>query len=172
MTTFVANTFIAAGLTLGTLPSPRETAYSEEPRAMAREAEHAREAFEQSIALMGVKASVISELWSVHAECETPDWDGYGAAAIDRASARVAEQIICALPNDVAVPEITPQPNGHIALDWIASRHRMLSVSASPNGRLAFAWHNGSDRAYGVVRFDGERVPHEILAKAREIMAS
>ncbi|MFI4914993.1 MAG: hypothetical protein ACIAS6_00625 [Phycisphaerales bacterium JB060] len=136
---------------------------------MAREAEHAREAFEQSVALMGNKASVISELWSIAGECEKPDWDGYGAAAIDRASVRVAEQIIRALPNDVAMPEVTPEPDGHISLDWIVSPHRVLSVSASPNGRLAVAWLNGSNRGHMVERFDGERIPAKILTLIHEI---
>lgn len=172
MTMFLTNAAITAGVAFGGPAAPRQTAFSPESGRLVEAARDARAKLEQSFALFGTRGDVLAELRSVVEECEEPDWDGYGAAAIDGASARVAEQIIRALPNDVAMPEVTPQPNGHIALDWIAARHRMLSVSASPNARLAFAWLDGSDRGYGVVRFDGERVPREILAKAREIMAS
>ncbi|MGB5833331.1 MAG: hypothetical protein WBG92_15245 [Thiohalocapsa sp.] len=47
-----------------------------------------------------------------------PNWDGYGADPVDSASVDRAATILLALPSRIPSPEITPNPNGTISLDW------------------------------------------------------
>lgn len=54
-------------------------------------------------------------------------WDGYGADPIDGACVANAEAILRALPGSAPSPEITPNPNGTLSLDW-ESGHQALSL--------------------------------------------
>jgi hypothetical protein len=52
------------------------------------------------------------------------DWDGYGAAAIPPDIIRMAYAIISSLQDYVPAPEISPNPNGTISLEWENERGR------------------------------------------------
>ena len=73
------------------------------------------------------------------------------------------------LPDDVPMPELAPEPDGAISLDWVHSRARVFSISAGRSDRLAYAWLDGTDSGHGVARFDGERIPPLVLDAIREI---
>lgn len=45
-------------------------------------------------------------------------WDGYGASRINQLTCRNARQFLNTLPNDHPFPELTPNPNGTISMDW------------------------------------------------------
>jgi hypothetical protein len=124
---------------------------------------------ERSEALFGGKASAISRLRELAAECSSHDWDGYGALPANPLAVAFAERFIRALPEEVALPEFAIEPEGSISLDWIESQHRLFSVSVGPRLRLAFAWLDGSDRGHGVARFDMVRIPGRILDGIRSI---
>ena len=68
-----------------------------------------------------------------------------------------------ALPDRVPLPEISPEPDGSVSLDWTQSRNRLFSVSVSGSNRLAYAWVDGTDSGHAVVRFDGQSIPLPIL---------
>ena len=78
--------------------------------------------------------------------------------------------MIRALPPGVPLPEVAPEPDGAISLDWIRSRNNLFSLTVGSGDRLAFAWLDGSDTGHGVVRFDGQVVPKRILQGIDEIM--
>jgi len=169
MKTISKRDFVAFGVAVGGLASPR-LAFSQEAVYVGKAAGSARIGLEQSHALFGNRAHAISELWAVAERCAEADWDGYGAEAIDLDSVLIAQRLLRALPEGDPMPEITPEPDGHVSLDWFGPHRRVFSVSASPNGRLACAWLNASERGHSVIRFDGERVPREVLTRARETM--
>lgn len=81
-----------------------------------------------------------------------------------------ALKFLRALPENVPLPEIAPEPDGSISLDWIDSRSRMFSLSIGGSYRLAFAWVDGADKGHGVVRFGGAAVPIRILEGIAAIM--
>ena len=62
------------------------------------------------------------------------------------------------------MPEVAVDPDGAVSLDWIPSRHRMLSVSfEGSSDRLAYAWVDGTDHGSAVTRFDGRTAPNRLL---------
>jgi hypothetical protein len=129
-----------------------------------------RKSVEKSQALFGGKAVVIGQIWALVNECSEPGWDGDGAGPVDRFAAFKAAEVIRALPARLPLPEVTPEPDGAISLDWIRSRSRVFSLTVGSSARLASAWVDGSDRGYAVVRFDGQVVPNRILQGIDEIM--
>lgn len=144
--------------------SSRNTSVSTEGAYVAEAASAAMEWRERSQALFGEKAALISEIVLTGRECGRPDWDGYGAYGVDVTAVRNAAAFVRALPDDVPLPEASPEPDGAISLDWVASRSRVFSVSTGQSDRLAFAWIDGTNRGHGVERFDGINVPRRILS--------
>jgi hypothetical protein len=68
-----------------------------------------------------------------------------------------------ALPRTIPIPEISADPDGEIAFDWVASSGRMFSVSVSDSGRLSYAGYFGENsRIHGTENL-GEAVPFEVL---------
>jgi hypothetical protein len=146
------------------------SAVSEESRAVREAVESIRKSVEKSQALFGGKAAAIGRVWALVNECSDPGWDGDGADPVDRLAAFRAADVIRALPPRVPFPEVTPEPDGAISLDWIRSRNQLFSLTVGSGDRLAFAWLNGSDRGHGVVRFGGQAIPNPILHGIDEIL--
>jgi hypothetical protein len=116
------------------------------------------------------KSAAILQIRALAQECAEPGWDGDGAEPISQAAASLAVDLIRALPDGVALPEFAPEPDGSISLDWIQSRSRLLSLSAGPGSRLAYAWLDGEDRGHAVACFDGATLPWRILEEIRGIV--
>lgn len=114
--------------------------------------------------------STLSRLWAMLDECSEPDWDGSGAAPLNVSAVAAAEIFIRALPEGVPLPEVAPEPDGSVSLDWIKSRHRQLSLSIGGMDRVAYAWHDGTDRGHAVASFDGTKIPNRILEGIKSLM--
>jgi len=122
---------------------------------------------EQSAALFGDRNSLISKLWELADECGSEDWDGEGAVALDNAAIGNAVSFIRALPAGIPLPELAPEPDGAVSLDWMISKTRMFSVSCGSSSRLAYSWLDGTDRGHAVAGFDGWSIPERILQGIR-----
>jgi hypothetical protein len=146
------------------------TAVSAEAGAVHRSAVEARESLEQSIVLFGPQTACISEIVAAAAEHSDPDWNGEGADPVSLLARDRATALIRALPRALPMPEVAPEPDGSLSLDWIHTRSRMVSVSVGVTDRLAFAWIDGTDRGHAVERFDGDRIPSLILDRIRHTM--
>jgi hypothetical protein len=141
------------------------TAVSQEADTIRRSVSASIESMRQSVALFGPKTEAVSEILAVAAKYGESDWDGEGADSVDALAVDRAIAFIHALPGSVPVPEVAPEPDGAISLDWIYSRSRILSVSVGRSDRLAFAWLDGTDQGHAVARFDWQRIPSLILER-------
>lgn len=125
---------------------------------------------ERSVALFGDKAAALSRLHGLADECSQDDWDAAGAQPLSADAVQRAEGFLRALPDNVPIPDCSPEPDGSVSLDWAKSRRRLFSISISESDRLAFAWLDGSDKGHGVARFDGRVVPERVLFGIRSIL--
>jgi hypothetical protein len=118
----------------------------------------------QTSAEFGSKTALMSELWGLAQSHADAGWDGGEALPVDRHAIALAVAFVRALPDDGEMPEVAVDPDGAVSLDWMPSRHRMLSVSFAGNSdRLAYAWIDGTDRGSAVARFDRSTVPMRLL---------
>ena len=106
----------------------------------------------------------MSKLWDLARSHAEEGWDGGEAAPADRQAIARAVAFIRALPDDCEMPEVGVDPDGAMTLDWMVSRHRMLSISvAGDSDRLAYAWLDGTDRGNAVAKFDRDTVPIRLM---------
>ncbi len=140
------------------------SAVSAEASQVRSRAEFMVDRVESSDALFGDKTAVISKLWALAQSHGESGWDGGEAFSVDRRAIARAAAFIRALPDDCDAPDVGVDLDGAVALDWLVSRHRMLSISFGGNSdRLAYAWIDGTDRGNAVAKFDGEVVPLRLM---------
>jgi hypothetical protein len=152
------------------LARSESTAVSEEAGSLRSCVAAVMRSAERSIALFGDKSATISELLAISAEHGRWGWDGENARPVSRHAVETAQTLVRCLPEGIPMPEIAPEPDGSLSLDWIYSRTRFVSVSAGTNDRLPYAWIDGTDRGHAVARFDGQWFPPRILDAIRQTM--
>ena len=108
------------------------------------------------------------DLVDVHAECRTPDWDGEGAEPVSPATITKAQAFLSALPSDVPDPQVGPDPDGEVSLDWFDEPDWGVAIALNANGRLSYAAVFGAARAHGTERFR-EEVPRPVLELLRRL---
>ena len=64
--------------------------------------------------------------------------------------------VIKAIPTDVSCPEIFYEDDGCVSLDWIISKHRVLSMSVTPKLKLCYAWLVDGEHGSNTEQFGGE----------------
>jgi hypothetical protein len=139
-------------------------AVSAEAKILQDEARAIVERVEDSDALFGSKVAVIAALHALPRFHDADGWDGGEAKPVDSGAIARAIAFVRALPEGCEIPEVSVEPDGAVALDWMPSRHRMLSISVSgANDRLAYAWIDGTDRGSAVSRFGGSTIPPRLL---------
>jgi hypothetical protein len=101
----------------------------------------------------------LTSLTRVLEECSQAGWDGYNAPAISHQAAVRAIAFLNALPSSLTPPDIVPEPDGEIAVDWDFGPSLQLSISVGPSGPLQFAGVIGED--YGQLRVRHGTEPFE-----------
>ncbi|MFV1994679.1 MAG: hypothetical protein ACC661_04520 [Verrucomicrobiales bacterium] len=119
---------------------------------------------ESSVALFGQCHGALGELAEICEDCAKPDWDGYGAHPVANEAAVNAESFLYALPRSCPAPEISPEPDGSVALIWYGGRRQVFSVSFEADTRVTYAGLDGTSKWRGVEIFDGNEVPEFLLA--------
>lgn len=152
------------------LPATGGTAVSDSASEVRTYLQDRFNSFRGSRALYGARSDAISDVWATTFECSRSDWDGAGAAPISPRAAVRAADLIELLPTDLAAPEVAPEPDGSISLDWIASRSRLVTVSVGPGPSLAYAWIDGSNRGHGVVHFGTSEAPAHLVDTIRTVI--
>jgi len=128
-------------------------------------------ALSQSIVLGGKTRETVRALNEVLEEHATPNWDGYGAKAVDFGSYLEAERFIHSLPITVPSPEITVEPDGEIAFEWRNGPRCVFSVSMGNNGELTYAGLFGRSKTHGTEYF-GDGLPRTILDNIQRVFAT
>ena len=123
-------------------------AHAEFTEIMDRAALQPRDLLRNSVLGHQESLEELAEVWD---ECRAPNWDGYGALAIEQDTFSKAYMLIDSLPFAFPRPEIGAEPDGQLTLEWRKSPTRVLSVSVDPDGLLHFAGIFGADKQYGTL---------------------
>ena len=111
----------------------------------------------------------LAQLDEVVRDCNRPGWDGYGAKAIGPATYFKVRQFLQALPTQLPPPELVPEPDGEIAIEWDLGQQCIFSVSLGAAAKLNYAGLLGPGvERHGVEPFEG-LVPQAILDGVAEL---
>lgn len=88
--------------------------------------------------------------------CHSPNWDGDGAAAVQRDAVGDARSVLLALPATFPLPEIYAEGTGAIVFEWYRSRDRRYVATMIGDGTIEFAALAGPGNGlYGELRLAG-----------------
>lgn len=80
--------------------------------------------------------------------CAAADWDGEGAKAISGRTVALAEIVVqtlfAMLPKGTPAPDILPEADGEICIDWSVDTDRIFSISIGEHGKVNFAGQFGA----------------------------
>lgn len=108
--------------------------------------------------------AVLAELERIYSECRNEGWDGYSAQPLSAGAYHAALRFIWAIPAAFPMPDIAPEPDGSISLEWESGRWSALVLSIGEDSRVAYAAILGKDkREKGSEVFD-DVIPQEILS--------
>jgi hypothetical protein len=101
-------------------------------------------------------------LGEIAVECARPNWDGYTAKPINRSTIVRTLAFIDCLPSAMSSPDIIPQADGELAIEWQISPRQVFAVSIGECGPIHYAGLFGKDgESHGVARFETS-IPEEI----------
>jgi hypothetical protein len=109
---------------------------------------------------LGWRSLLKSQVADVVNHYSTNNWDGEGAAAISVNAASSTTAVIDALPNNIFLPEVAPDINGSISLDWNIEKNKIMSLVISED-KIIYAAIVGQKKFHGEVPFTYE-LPKEI----------
>jgi hypothetical protein len=71
-----------------------------------------------------------------------PNWDGYGAPAIDPAAIAAVRSFVARLPRGLAPrPRVVPMSNGMVQLEWHAGPRSLELEFEAPDSIRYLRWH-------------------------------
>lgn len=106
---------------------------------------------------------VLNDIEIVVTENSHSNWDGCGAEPISQEAASDASIFLSLLPSALPMPEIVPEPDGDIGLEWEKDRDNWLIVSCGKNKIISYAWKiSGQGRGDGNFKFSGG-IPKTII---------
>jgi hypothetical protein len=111
-----------------------------------------------------------SELLELFEDCRQSDWDGYGAVPLHRDLFDRVVRLLRKIPSHIDLPELVPEPDGAIALEWWLSKNQVLSLSIDRSEYAPFAWVDGVERGRGVLLARNE-FPAKIVSALESIFA-
>jgi len=113
---------------------------------------------------------VLQSLDEVFQECSEEGWDGYDALPITEDAYLETERLIKSLPlsSFIPMPEITPEPDGGIGLEWPKGKRLVFAVSIKGKNEIVYAGLFGMNKTHGIEYF-GDTLPSVIIENLRRL---
>jgi hypothetical protein len=91
---------------------------------------------------------IYASIAEIAEQCGTPDWDEPGSVPVTSQTRQYAQELATALalivPAGTPPPDILPETDGDISLDWSVSKDRVFSLSVGPHGKVSYSGLFGS----------------------------
>ncbi|MCA9211937.1 MAG: hypothetical protein KDB27_02635, partial [Planctomycetales bacterium] len=62
--------------------------------------------------------SLDDQLIDAYGEASHSNWDGEGSVPVKPSTLQLAKEFVESLPRKYQTPEISPEPDGHVMLEW------------------------------------------------------
>ena len=96
---------------------------------------------------------LLKELDKVFSECSVAKWDGYYAVPISSDAYEETIRFLKSLSPFIPPPEIVPEPDGELALEWSLSTNRFFIVGFKGDGIVTYSGLFATQKVYGKEHF-------------------
>ncbi len=111
----------------------------------------------------------LQSLDKVFDECSDEGWDGYDALPITNYAYIEARRLIESLPlTTFPIPEVVPEPNGEIGLEWYREERQVFVASVSGRNEIVYAGLLGVNKLHGTEYFS-DSLPSVILENLKRL---
>lgn len=118
---------------------------------------------------LGRTDEILESLNEIFEECSMEGWDGYDAPPITEEAYYEAEKLIRSLPfTAFPMPEITPEPNGDIGLEWNKGTSQVFVASVSGRNEIIYAGLFGRNKVRGTEYF-GDILPAAVIVNLQRL---
>ncbi len=118
---------------------------------------------------LGHLDEALQSLNEVFEECSEEGWDGYDALPITEEAYFAAIKLIKSLPvTAFPMPEVTPELNGEIGLEWYREERQVFVASVSGRNEIVYAGLFGVNKSHGTEYF-GDSLPSVILENLKRL---
>lgn len=119
------------------------------------------------------RRGAMARLDQIMVECGNPGWDGEGASPVTKQARAEALRFLLLLPLSFPTPEVDPEPDGGVALEWCLRRHCVFTLYFSGTQVVGYTGiFGGRDvTRYGTEPFVDE-VPAQVLRNLQELYAT
>jgi hypothetical protein len=123
-------------------------------------------------AASSLQARAFADLGRIARECAKDGWDGYRAKPVTHSACDRAFSFLIGLPTWMSPPDIVPEADGEIAIEWYVAPDQTFSISIGESGPLHYAGLFGhNEEVHGVVPFNCS-VPENILQYISDVLGS
>jgi len=96
----------------------------------------------------------LETLDEIYEECSGANWDEYNAQPISREKYSEASKLLRMLPNSFPVPDILPEPDGGIGLEWYQDKDFSFAISITGKNIITYVGQFGkNNQIYGTETF-------------------
>lgn len=88
-------------------------------------------------------------LFGIAKKCFHQNWDGHGAEPISAEVYRKTSNLIREFPIGLHAPELVPENDGAITLEWHENHKQELLLSINPNNIAYYVFVDGSEKKKG-----------------------
>lgn len=111
----------------------------------------------------------LESLDEVYEECSEANWDGYDAAPISLEAYFEASKLLRMIPSSYPMPDILPEPDGGIGLEWYKDRAFSFVISVTAKNIITYVGLFGkNNETYGTEYFTFS-VPKIVLDSLRRL---
>ena len=164
--------------------APDELSLNLTPTGFSQESEELKkslqDAFDKSYADIGkvgikheagIAKSISRDIEEIKEECSDDNWDGYGAKPISDDACKALLGFISQVPASLPVPEVVPESDGDVGLEWHVNNDRWLIMSFNGRGEVHYAARfDEYTKNDGVSRLDHEQTRF-LIGLVRMILA-
>jgi len=105
----------------------------------------------------------LESLKQIYEECSEENWDGYGGTPISLEAYLEASRLLRIIPNSFPMPDVLPEPDGGIGLEWYKDKGFSFVASLGGKTTITYVGRFGrNNQTYGTETFT-DSVPSVIL---------
>jgi len=101
-------------------------------------------------------------------EANIENWDSYGAKPVKIEALNDVRKFIEFIPSSIPLPDIMPEPDGDVGIEWRNNKNYIFSISFPGNNKIIYAGVFGINETHGIESFT-DTIPKNVMENIRRL---